>query len=311
MLTALAFMDTIRKKHEKEVTPFFPILATEEPEAHLHPNAQKALYNHLREKNTQVIVSTHSPYFASMPDITHLRSLKKTPQGIVTQKLNCSVSANDKKILAREILARRGEILFAHALILCEGMTEEQIIPAMFEVFSDGHSLFSRGISCISVGGSKNYAPFVKLACSFGIPVFIISDNDGKTKAEVERQIKKLADEKLPLTADNFGISYCGEKNDFEAELLNVLKMRDEINEALVLCETDDTENPQHRTAKEKKIKDLSDKDVLERMRKNKTAYSGFLADVIRENPKGKKSEELIIQAALDAFKTIQKWIPT
>lgn len=308
MLTVRAFIDTIRARHEEEVKPFYPILAAEEPEAHLHPNAQKTLYRQLHEANAQVIVSTHSPYFTAMSDITHVRSLKKTSQGVVAAKLEYKISANDKKILAREILARRGEILFSRALILCEGMTEEQVLPAMFEVFSGGHSLFSLGISCISVGG-KNYAPFVKLACSLGIPTFIISDNDGTTKTEVDSQIKNLKTEiSHPLGPDVFGLSYCTNPNDFEAELLYVLKLRDEINEALVLHETNATENSNYRLAKEKEIRNLSDADVLIRMRNAKTSYSGFLSDIIRQNPAGKKPGQLIAKAALDAFSAIKGW---
>ena len=41
-----------------------------------------------------------------------------------------------------------------------------------------------------------------------------------------------------------------------------------------------------------------------------KTSYSGFLADVIRDNPNNKQSNQLIIQAAHDAFTTIKGWIP-
>ncbi|MFA6301681.1 MAG: AAA family ATPase [Legionella sp.] len=314
MLTVRAFMDILRTKHEKEVQPFFPIMAAEEPEAHLHPNAQKTLYDQLSATNAQVIVSTHSPYFTAMPDITNVRSLKKTSQGIVTTRLDHPISANEKKILAREILARRGEILFARALILCEGMTEEQIIPAMFEVFSGGHSLFSLGISCISVGGGKNYSPFIKLACSFGIPTFIIGDNDIKNnvsaKTVVENQIKTLIDNGLTLDKNNFGVSYCGNNNDFEAELLNVLKIRDEINAAFFLYKTDDIENPQYKAAQETEIKALTDSDILKQMSKAKTSYSGFLADIIRENPNCKQPNQLITQAAHDAFTAIKGWIP-
>ena len=310
MLTVRAFVDTMREKHEEEVKPFYPILAAEEPEAHLHPNAQKTLYKQLSEANAQVVVSTHSPYFAAMSDITHIRSLKKTSQGVVATKLDYPISPNDKKILAREILARRGEILFSRALILCEGMTEEQVLPAMFEVFSGGHSFFSLGISCISVGG-KTYPPFVKLACSLGIPTFIVSDNDGSTKTEIDNQIKNLKQEiSYALDADLFGISYCTSSNDFEAELLNVLQLREEINEALVLCETNATDNAKHKTAKEAQIKALSDSEVLTRMRNAKTSYSGFLSDIIRQKASIKNSDQLVIKAALDAFIKIKEWIP-
>lgn len=311
MLTVRAFMDTLRAKHEEEVQPFFPIMAAEEPEAHLHPNAQKTLHYQLNQTTAQIVVSTHSPYFTAMSDLTHVRSMKKTPAGVFASRLQYSVSESEKKILAREVLARRGEILFSRALILCEGMTEEQVIPAMFEIFSDGRTLFDLGISCISVGG-QNYAPFVKLACSFGIPTFIVSDNDGVTQTTLTSQIGNLRTEiNHPLGADVFGVSYCGNTNDFEAELLNTLKMRDEINEAFVLYETDATTNQQYRTAKSAEIAALTDADILKRMRDAKTSYSGFLADVIRQNPNNKQKNGLITQAVQDAITAIKGWIPT
>lgn len=181
----------------------------------------------------------------------------------------------------------------------------------MFEVFSGGISLYSLGISCVSVGG-KTYPPFVKLACSLGIPTFIISDNDGTTKTEIETQIRKLTEDNLLLTGNNFGVSFYGATNDLEAELLYALKMRDEINEALVLYETNATENTKYKRAKESELKALTDTDVLAKMQEKgvKASYSGFLADIIRENPNNKQPNQLIIQAAYDAFTTIKGWIP-
>ena len=73
MLTVKAFTELMAAKHAKEVEPFFPILAAEEPESHLHPNAQKTLYRQLAESNGQVIVSTHSPYLAAMAEQAGLR----------------------------------------------------------------------------------------------------------------------------------------------------------------------------------------------------------------------------------------------
>lgn len=312
MLTVRAFMDTLRAKHEEEVQPFFPILAAEEPEAHLHPQAQKTLYRQLAATNAQVIVSTHSPYIASMPDIAHLRSLIRTQQGIAAKKLEYTVSLDEKKKLAREILAHRGEILFSRALILFEGITEEQLIPAMFEVATNGRSMFSLGISCINVGSVTNYSAFVKLACSFGVPTFIISDDDKNAKTRVEAQIKQLRDDGVPLTAQNFGVSYCASPNDIEAELIDVLKIQDEVREALFRYETSDGElNDLAKTAKRAEINALTDQELITQMRKIKTRYSAFLADVIRENPNNKQANQLIVQAAHDAFTAIRGWMPT
>ncbi|MEX6281315.1 ATP-dependent nuclease [Providencia hangzhouensis] len=61
MLTVKAFTELMVKNHEEEVEPFFPILAAEVPEAHLHPNAQRTLFEQLRDNPGQVVISTHSP----------------------------------------------------------------------------------------------------------------------------------------------------------------------------------------------------------------------------------------------------------
>jgi len=308
MLTVKALIDLMADKHEKEEKPFFPILAAEEPEAHLHPNAQKTLYHQLAESKGQVIVSTHSPYLAAMADITHLRSLRKDSTGIVAKKLLYDISEEDKKILKREITIKRGEILFSRALILSEGITEEQVLPAMFEVYT-GKSLYDLGISCISVGG-KNYSPFVKLACSLGIPTFIVSDNDGTTKNEIEAQLHNLKkDTCIALGSDIFGVSYLNSNNDFEAELLLQTKLKDEIISALVSSETNGTENDRYRDAKHKEITALSEEDILLRMRGEKASYAGFLADVLRENPNNRKADALLPFAVIDAFKAVKGWL--
>ena len=308
MLTVKAFTDLMAAKHEKEVKPFFPILAAEEPEAHLHPNAQKTLYCQLAKSKGQVIVSTHSPYLVAMADVNHIRSLRKESTGIVANKLLYNISDEDKKILAREITIKRGEILFSRALLLCEGITEEQVLPAMFEVYI-GKSLCDLGISCISVGG-KNYSPFVKLACSLGIPTFIVSDNDGSTKEEIEAQLRSLRkDTELALESDIFGVSYLSSKNDFEAELLLQTKLRDEIISALVSSETNRSGNQRYRAAKLNEITALQDQDLLLKMRGSKASYAGFLADVLRENPNNRTANALLPSAVIDAFNAVKGWL--
>jgi len=307
LLTVRAFVGLLADKHEEEVEAFFPILAAEEPEAHLHPNAQKTLYKQLAELDGQVIISTHSPYFTAMSDVSNIRSLRREHSEIVVKTVYSGVSKEEKKILAREITAHRGDILFSRALILCEGVTEEQLIPAMFEV-SVGRTLFSLGISCVNVGG-KNYAPFIKLACSLGVPTYIVSDNDGNTKNEIESQLRRVKkDMQHDLGTEIFGISYITNGNDFEAELLDTLGLKNEILSALLLSETKASENIRYRDAKLKKLNNLTDAQILECMRDSKASYSGYLADILRKNPENRQPNELIPIAVQDSFEVIRDW---
>ena len=307
LLTVKALVKLTDKRHRTEAEPFFPILAAEEPEAHLHPNAQRTLYRQLAETNGQVIVSTHSPYLTAMADISDIRCLSRNSRNVIIRSIVCPMSAEDKKIIAREIMSKRGELLFSSALILCEGITEEQIFPAMFEIFCD-RQLHEVGVSCVSVGG-QNYSPFVKLACSLGIPTFIVSDNDGNTFRDIEAQIRRLRnDAGLTLSTDEFGIAYLSNGNDFEAELMG-MGLRDELVDALVLCATKGSENQRYAAAKRKEIVALTDSDLLAHLRKLKASYAGFLGDIIRSNPNGRTKEELVPLPVRSGFAIVKKWL--
>lgn len=308
MLTVKAFTELLASKHEKEVKPFFPIIAAEEPEAHLHPNAQRTLYQQLTQSPGQIIVSSHSPYLAGMTNLLDIRSLYQSKDGISVNALTTHLDDEDIKVLHREVMRFKGELLFSKAIILVEGVTEEQIVPAMFEHYY-GCSAFERSINCINVAG-KNYAPYIKLGCSLGNPIYVVSDNDGNTKETVEAQIENIKrDTGLALDSNIFSIAFLGDGNDIEAELLNSLNIREEIIEALVLSETRGSDNENYRNAKQQEINALSNDTLLEKMRKSKASYAGFLADVICRNPEERSEKEMVPDAFRKAFEKIKEWL--
>ena len=53
------------------------ILTLEEPEAHLHPQAVRALQKSIEEINCQKIITTHSPFFIQNVDIRNVRYIHK------------------------------------------------------------------------------------------------------------------------------------------------------------------------------------------------------------------------------------------
>ena len=307
MLTVKAFTELLAKNHEEEAEPFFPIIAAEEPEAHLHPNAQRTLFEQLKSIDGQIIISTHSPYLAGMSDLNSLRGLVRSSGVTNATQLIEGLDPEDINILQREIMRFRGELLFSKALVLFEGVTEEQIIPAMFQAYF-GKSCFSLGVNCISVAG-KNYPPFIKMAASFGIPVGIVSDNDGNTQKEISSQLSKISDNTaITLTESNFHCSFLSNGNDIEAELLRTLNLREEIIEALVKTETRGSDNPRYIEAKETALNSLSNDQLIEKMRSLKASYAGFLSDVIIRNPQNRPIESLIPSAVIETFNKLSEW---
>ena len=98
--SAFTSWETKLKKDKSE--PYFPILALEEPEAHLHPNAQRTLYKQIKLVEGQKIVSTHSPYIAGQVELKELRHFFKDGDTVKVGQLE--FSDEDEKRVA-ELLA--------------------------------------------------------------------------------------------------------------------------------------------------------------------------------------------------------------
>ncbi|MDA9557001.1 AAA family ATPase [Vibrio sp.] len=305
MLTVKAFIDILEKKHVEEEECFFPIIAAEEPEAHLHPNAQRTLYKQLTDIKGQTIISSHSPYLASECKLQDLRSLRNGRDGVEVNSLGDGFAPEDINKLQRDVMRFRGEILFSKAIILFEGVTEEQLAPIFFEKYFS-KSCYAVGVNCVSVAG-KNYPPFVKLAYRLGIPVCIVSDNDGTTFTEISSQIRKIETEfDCQLLPNDFVINYLNQGCDIEKELVNHVGLVVELKKALVRLAVNGNGHPGYIEAKTREIDQFDNDRLLTELKNSKSGYSGFLAEIISDSDK--ESSELIPQAFINAFESIREW---
>lgn len=168
------------------------MLALEEPEAHLHPQAQRAVFLHIEDTPGQQIISTHSPYIAGQADISQLRHFNKN--GPITEVSQIDVSkfeGEDIRRIEREVLNTRGDLLYARMLILCSGETEEQALPVYAETYW-GMIPSSLGISIVGVGGDGNYLPFLHLTSGLGIHWYICSDGEDSALGHVQNALKSI-----------------------------------------------------------------------------------------------------------------------
>lgn len=233
MLTVKAFADMLAEKHKNEVTPFFSVIAAEEPEAHLHPNAQKSIYRQLESSDGQVIVSTHSPYLASIAQTQDIRYLNKNNGQVIVKSLTFEKGSEDERKIQREIIHSRGEILFSKGLILCEGETEEQALPILFAKYFKREP-FELGITFVGVGGSgPKYSPFLKLSRDFEIPFYIFSDGEKQTTSGLKRTYenvfpdKKFEDYKNIVLLDDCDFEGYLIANNFLPQIENAIKSSD------------------------------------------------------------------------------------
>lgn len=210
---------------------FLPIIAIEEPEAHLHPNAQKQLYRQMNELPGIKIISTHSPYVAACAELPELRCLYKDGEKTICGKLPITkLSEEEQRKIKQAVLISNGELAFAKAVVLGEGETEVQALP-IFCKKHFGMSPVELGLLFIDVKGCGNYYPFVSLAEAFHIPWYIFSDGESKTQNNLKALLKKIYNEDKDLN-EQHNIFVIPNEKDFEGMLLDD-GYKDEIEKAI------------------------------------------------------------------------------
>lgn len=231
MLSFRAFVKQICNSKNPDEEAFLPIIAIEEPEAHLHPNAQKQLYKQMNDMPGIKIISTHSPYVAACAELSELRGMYKSDEKTVCGSLPVTkLTSEEQRKIRQAVLTSNGELLFAKAIVLGEGETEVQALP----IFCQQHlglTPVESGLSFVDAKGCGNYYPFVALADAFQILWYIFSDGEKETQKGLKKLLKKTYGEDRDLTEQK-NIFIIPDEKDFEGMLL-VDGYKDEIEKAI------------------------------------------------------------------------------
>lgn len=203
---------------EKSIEPIH-LVFVEEPEAHLHAQAQQvfvkkaleALCNNeiIKEKSwlkTQFVLSTHSNHVVNALDLNYMRYFRrdmdagdKIPISNVINLSNTFGEGDEtKQFVTRYIRLTHCDIFFADAVIFVEGPAEKILVPSFFiEAGLDSHY-----ISVIEVNGRHAHS-FRSLIDKIGIPTLIVTDIDATAELDEEDGKKKR---KAVITAKGKGM---------------------------------------------------------------------------------------------------------
>lgn len=178
--------------------PAIHLVFVEEPEAHLHAQAQqvfvKKAFGALRnnkllavhtEFNTQLVLSTHSNHVVNELDLNSMRYFRRVVDSTLSIPISKVVNLSNtfgtdeetKRFVTRYIRLTHCDIFFADAVILVEGPAEKILVPK----FIRKEKLDSYYISVIEVNGRHAHC-FRSLLEKTGIATLIVTDIDAVEK---------------------------------------------------------------------------------------------------------------------------------
>jgi putative ATP-dependent endonuclease of OLD family len=225
------------------------LICIEEPEIYQHPVRARAFARVLadlaQELTAQVLIATHSPYFARPEQFAGIRRF--TLDGGVTTVTNTSLAEvatrsgrpadQVEKTVQKRLPTTFSEGFFADAVVLVEGDTDKAVVEALAEV--QGRPLDSIGVSVLEMTGKGGLGIPAAVLRELNIPIYVVFDGDFNASDAINAQNSKRGQTEamlaslptstavvgtLPFTFGDPTLvcaDYSIWKDDIEVELLN------------------------------------------------------------------------------------------
>ncbi|MFO0849960.1 MAG: AAA family ATPase [Gemmataceae bacterium] len=182
--------------------PTLTVLAIEEPENHLAPHYLGRILKLLSEiadsHRAQVLLTSHAPAILRRIDpvsVRHLRLDPKTYQTIV-RRITLPREADEAHKYVRQAVRAFPEMYFARLVVLCEGDSEEIILPRLCELAS--MPVDPSFISVVPLGG-RHVNHFWRLLKDLSIPHVTLLDLDRERETGCWARVKYVFDQLLKL----------------------------------------------------------------------------------------------------------------
>jgi predicted ATPase len=169
------------------------LLAVEEPELHLHPDAERQVFGILSDISgnygVQILVSTHSEVFVDQVEVEDVVRTERDGETITRHIEEGRV----EKELA-DLGYDQSDILQAEGVVFVEGRSDRMIFPELCK--TAGLDIKKQGIEIVELEGEgntrRNARSLVKVLFSFDIPYLFIIDSHGEDPSDVEREYLDL-----------------------------------------------------------------------------------------------------------------------
>ena len=160
------------------------VVAIEEPETHLHPDAMKLLLRFLARDDSvsQVWMTTHSPFLVDRTDLSNVWLVSK--EDGVSEIVRLSDTESLRRAF-RELGVRPSDVLYGDAIILVEGESDVEFYRGM-ALKMDFHEI--EFASVIPTGGVPKDRHHLEMWSDISrktqLPVFLLLDLDAKAEVK-------------------------------------------------------------------------------------------------------------------------------
>lgn len=174
------------------------ILAIEEPELYQHPPQARHLRSvleSLAHNGSQVIITTHSPYFVSARGVPSVRMTKRSARDSAAHVTSVSLvdisnrlanALEDKPQEPTELMSKihqimqpsQRELFFSRVPVLVEGLEDVAFLSTHLHLAGLWDEFRRLGCHFVQCGGKGPMSRPLAVALSFGIPTFCVFDAD-------------------------------------------------------------------------------------------------------------------------------------
>ena len=188
-LAVLLLFGAFLRSQQLELDPLAsPITALEEPEAHLHPSAIRALMQVVADLPGQKLVSSHSGDLLASVDIRSIRRFVRSDGNISVHRIRPdSLTSDEERKFDFYVRRSRGELLFARCWLLVEGETETVLLSGAAEALD--YDLEREGVRCVEFA-QTSVGMLIKVADQLRIEWYCVVDDDGEGK-NYARSVRK------------------------------------------------------------------------------------------------------------------------
>ncbi|MBC2703730.1 AAA family ATPase [Desulfobacula sp.] len=292
---------------------YYRLIGIEEPEAHLHPHLQEHLAKNIEEEvsqKLQLIITSHSTHIINKLSLNNTVIFFNEENNVKCHYIldgferfkNGNLKSKSKKhvrYLERYLDSTKSTMFFARNIILVEGISEQILVPQLFEQYSNGISLEKIGCSVVNVNGVA-FSHFLEIIKNgYFKKCLVLTDSDSEKQTQM-----RAPDLKDKYNDNNILISITHETDTFEKELINS-NLNDKGKNFLLLTLFSTRRNKAKEFHRKYKNIEIEVEEYFELIESYKADFATDLKYTLQRKAKSKKADFTIPKYILDGFKHI------